>query len=90
MWAVMVTKGAAKEIRKLPAIELEKYTLWLNIVRNDGPQGLREIKSFHDEKLHGEWAGHRSSRLSLKWRLIYRVEESTVMAFIEEVTPHKY
>ncbi|MGH7284867.1 MAG: hypothetical protein ACRELY_25355 [Polyangiaceae bacterium] len=32
MWTVMVTKAAAKAIRKLPVTELEKYTLWLNIV----------------------------------------------------------
>jgi hypothetical protein len=30
------------------------------------------IKGFHDEALSGQWAGHRSSRLGIQWRVIYR------------------
>jgi len=37
-----------------------------------GPPGLRLIKGFNDEALSGKWDGHRSSRLGLQWRVIYR------------------
>ena len=90
MWTIVVTHMAAKQIEKLPRQAAEKYKLWRRIVMQSGPRGLRDIKSFHDEKLQGQWAGHRSSRLTLQWRLIYRVESETVTTFIEEVNPHKY
>ena len=37
-----------------------------------GPPGLRLITGFNDEALSGEWKGHRSCRLGLQWRIIYR------------------
>lgn len=46
-----------------------------NIVRISGPAGLRLIKEFHDERLHGEWEGYRSSRLNAQYRVINKVEE---------------
>ena len=30
------------------------------------------MKGLHDESLSGEWSGCRSSRLSLKYRVLYR------------------
>ena len=33
---------------------------------------MRLIKGLNDEALSGRWEGHRSSRLGLQWRIIYR------------------
>lgn len=52
--------------------------------------GLRLIKGFHDERLQGEWEGHRSSRLNAQYRVIYKVEEQRVLVVIMDVTAHDY
>ncbi|MCK4820288.1 type II toxin-antitoxin system mRNA interferase toxin, RelE/StbE family, partial [bacterium] len=48
------------------------------------------IKGFHDEALIGEWKGFRSSRLTLKWRAIYRIEKEELAVYVVEVNPHEY
>jgi len=90
MWTVLEESGATKVIDKLQPQIAEKYAFWCAIVRQSGPAGLRSIKSFHDEKLSGKLTGLRSSRLSIQWRVIYRVEEKAVIVTVERVTPHKY
>lgn len=90
MWTVLEAKDAAKAIDKLPPQVAEKYAIWCAIVRQSGPQGLRLIKSFHDEKLAGRLAHLRSSRLSLQWRVIYSVKADVVTVHVEGINPHKY
>lgn len=90
MWTVVEDHEAAKILDKLPPQVAEKYAFWCAVVRQSGPQGLRAIKSFHDEKLKGKLAHLRSSRLSQQWRILYRVEASTVTVFVERITPHVY
>lgn len=90
MWVVLEESRAAKVIDKLQPQVAEKYAFWCAIVRQSGPAGLRAIKSFHDEKLSGTLHGLRSSRLSIQWRVIYRVEERSVTVTVERVTPHEY
>ena len=90
MWAVVEEKAATRSIDTLPKQAAEKYAAWLAIVRLSVPQGLRAIKGFHDEKLRGKLSHLRSSRLSLQWRIIYRVDANTVTVTVERVTPHKY
>ena len=75
--------GAPREI-------LVRYEKWKDIVSFSGPAGLRLIKGFRDESLHGQWAGHRSSRLGLQWRVIYRVEAQEVHVLVVSLTPHDY
>ena len=58
---------------------LKKYEKWKDIVMISGPKGLRLIKGFHDESLIGELKGYRSSRLGIKYRVIYKVKESELM-----------
>jgi len=48
------------------------------------------IKSFHDEKLGAKLAHLRSSRLSLHWRVVYRVAADIVTVYVERITPHDY
>ncbi|MFK7865133.1 MAG: type II toxin-antitoxin system mRNA interferase toxin, RelE/StbE family [Pseudohongiellaceae bacterium] len=52
--------------------------------------GLRSIAGFRDESLSGKWKGHRSSRLNLQYRVIYKVEKDKVLVQVENVTPHDY
>jgi plasmid maintenance system killer protein len=90
MWTVLEEKAATKSIDDLPPQAAAKYVAWLAIVRQSGPQGLRAIKGFHDEKLSGKLAHLRSSRLNLQWRVIYRVDADVVTVTVERISPHKY
>jgi len=40
--------------------------------------------------LSGQWKGYRSSRLSLKYRVIYRVVAAQLLFQVVEMTPHDY
>ena len=71
----------------VPLEILKRYEKWKDIAALSGPPGLRVIKGFHDESLSGEWKGHRSSRLGLKWRVIYRVAAN---ALLIQVIRHDY
>ena len=62
----------------------------VGIVRISGPAGLRLIKGFHDEALKGQWKGHRSSRLGIQNRVIYKVEERKILVLVIDITPHDY
>jgi plasmid maintenance system killer protein len=90
MWEIAEARDATKVIDKLPRQIAEKYALWCAIVRQSGPQGLRLIKSFHDEKLSGKLSALRSSRLSGQWRVLYRVQAEVVTVYVERITPHDY
>ncbi|MCH9770050.1 MAG: type II toxin-antitoxin system RelE/ParE family toxin [Gammaproteobacteria bacterium] len=90
MWDIYERKVVVKSIRKLPKEVLRHYEIWKRIVELEGPQGLRLIKGFHDESLKGQWAGFRSSRLSRKWRVIYKVKASHLEVYVFDVNPHKY
>ena len=90
MWEVLEHRRAARRLDRLPVDILARYEKWKDIVRVSGPQGLRLIKGFHDEALRGEWRGHRSSRLSQQYRVIYRVEAELVEVLVVDVTPHDY
>jgi len=69
---------------------LKRYEKWKDIATLSGPAGLRAIKGFRDEALSGKWEGHRSSRLSLQWRVIYRVDADVLLVQVVRVTPHDY
>jgi plasmid maintenance system killer protein len=83
-------RDAAKALDKLPHQVAEKYSFWCAVVRQSGPQSLRSIKSFHDEKLSGRLSHLRSFRLNQQWRVLYRVEGDVVTVYVEDVTPHVY
>jgi len=74
----------------VPIEVLKRYEKWKDIAALSGPSGLRVIKGFHDEALSGEWKGHRSSRLGLQWRVIYRVAAAALLIQVVDVTPHDY
>lgn len=90
MWRIHEHRGIAKTCQKLPQAVVKKYELWKDIIFRHGPEKLKEFPGFHDEKLKGERAGQRSSRLSLQYRVIYTVERDIVTVLVLEITPHNY
>jgi addiction module RelE/StbE family toxin len=91
MWRIEEHRRVDKQLSgSVPREILMRYEKWKDIARLSGPVGLRAIKGFHDEALAGEWKGHRSSRLGLKWRIIYRVVADALLVQVVQVTPHDY
>ena len=90
MWAIFEHRRVARQIRRFPVEILKRYEKWKDVVAISGPQGLRLIRGFNDEPLGGEWKGHRSSRLSQQYRVIYRIERDQVMVEVVSVTAHDY
>ncbi len=90
MLAVKEHHDIAKLCRKLPAAVVKKYELWKSLLFRHGTDTLRAFPGLHDEKLRGERAGQRSSRLSLQYRVIYAVEKEIVTVLVLEITPHDY
>jgi addiction module RelE/StbE family toxin len=90
MWAIYEHRRAGKHIDALPTEILKRYEKWKDIVKISGPVGLRVIRGFNDEALQGEWRGHRSSRLSQQYRVIYRIVRDQVFVEVVDVTAHDY
>ena len=90
MWKIFEHKKAIKQINSLPTEILKRYEKWKDIVSISGPNGLKQIKGFNDEPLVGEWKGHRSSRLNLQYRVIYKIEKEQFFVQVVKVTVHDY
>jgi addiction module RelE/StbE family toxin len=90
MWRVFESKAARKALDRAPEAIERSWDAWVQIVRQSGPAGLRRIMGFHDESLTGEWKGHRSSRLSRDYRVIYRVHGDELEVVAVDVTKHDY
>ena len=90
MWEVYEHRRATRRLSRIPGDVLKRYEKWKDIVRMSGPSGLRLIKGFHDEALHGEWQGCRSSRLGSQYRIIYEIVASEVKVFVIDINPHDY
>ena len=70
-------KGAEKQLNKLPKDVQEKYTQWQKEVEKDGLGKTREKPAYHDELLKRcKDFNIRSVRVTLKYRLIYKISES--------------
>jgi addiction module RelE/StbE family toxin len=90
MWEIYEHRKLAKQLKSLPIDILKRYEKWKDIVMISGPNGLRQIKGFHDESLTGEWKGYRSSRLGAKYRVIYKIRETEVLVQVVNLTAHDY
>ena len=90
MWEVYEHRKIVRRLQRLPVEVLKRYEKWKDIVKISGPTGLRLIKGFHDEALRGDWKGHRSSRLGIQYRVIYRVEAQHVSVYVVELNAHDY
>jgi addiction module RelE/StbE family toxin len=90
MWQIEEHWRVDRRLSDAPREILKRYEKWKDIAAMSGPPGLRLIKGFHDEALSGKWAGYRSSRLGLQWRVIYRVVVDDGVFRVTSVTPHDY
>lgn len=90
MWEILEHKRVSRKLKRLPLEVLKRYEKWKDIIRISGPEGLRLIRGFRDERLGGEWRGHRSSRLGLQYRVIYRVVAQDVIVQVVELSAHEY
>ena len=90
MWRVEEHRRVDRQLDGAPKEVLRRYEKWLDIAMLSGPPGLRAIKGFHDESLSGQWKGHRSSRLGLQYRVIYRARSSDLLFQVQSVTAHDY
>ncbi len=90
MWRIEEHRRVDKQARTLPKDILKRYEKWKDIAMLSGPPGLRLIKGFHDEALLGEWKGHRSSRLGIQYRVIYRVAADQQLFQVISITAHDY
>jgi len=90
MWRIEEHRRVEKQLSAVPNDILKRYEKWLDIAVISGPLGLRAIKGFHDEALSGEWKGHRSCRLSIQYRVIYRIVAADQLFQVVSVTAHDY
>ena len=91
MWQIDEHRRVERQLSGSVPIEiLQSYEKWKDIAGLSGLPGLRAIKGFHDEALSGEWKGHRSSRLGLQWRVIYRVVANVLQIQVVHVTARDY
>ncbi len=90
MWEIYEHRRVARQLSRIPIDILKRYEKWKDVVSVSGPQGLRVIRGFNDEALHGEWRGHRSSRLNQQYRIIYRIKRKAVMVQVVTISAHDY
>ena len=90
MCKIYERKSLVKSLSKVPRAILQHYEIWKRIIEHEGHQGLPLIKGFDDEALNGEWEGYRSSRLTIKWRVIYKLEKDVFEIYVIDINPHDY
>jgi len=90
MWEIYEHRKTIKQLASLPVDLIKRYEKWKDIILISGPDGLKQIRGFRDEVLRGKWKGHRSSRLSIQYRVIYKIEKDLVLVQVVNVTPHDY
>ena len=90
MWRILEHRRIDKQCVNAPIEIVKRYEKWKDIATVSGPLGLRQIVGFHDEAFSGQWKGHRSSRLGLQYRLIYRVVADDSTFEVISLTPHDY
>ena len=90
MWRIEEHRRVDKQLSGTPREILKRYEKWKDVAALSGPPGLRLIKGFHDEALSGEWKGHRSSRLGVQYRIIYRLAPEQQLFQVVSITAHDY
>ena len=90
MWKIYEHKNAIKQLKTLPIDILKRYEKWKDIVAISGPNGLKKIRGLNDEPLKGKWRGHRSSRLNIQYRIIYKIEDEQLFVQVIKITAHDY
>lgn len=90
--AVVISKAAQKELRKVPALIRNALAVWVFEVQARGLAEVRKISGYHDEPLKGDRKGQRSVRLNKAWRAFYVIKADGSVEFVEilEVNKHDY
>jgi len=90
MWRIEEHRRLDRQCLNVPQEVLKRYEKWKDLAAISGPAGLRHIVGLHDEALAGPWKGHRSSRLGLQFRVIYRVFTEDALFQVISLTAHDY
>jgi mRNA-degrading endonuclease YafQ of YafQ-DinJ toxin-antitoxin module len=90
MWRIEERRRVDRQLASAPREILKRYEKWKDIAMLSGPTGLRLIRGFNDEALSGDWKGHRSSRLGVQWRVIYRTAPDRQLFQVVSITAHDY
>ena len=90
MWQIEEHRRVGKQLAAAPLEIRKRYEKWLDVASLSGPPGLLAIRGFRDEALSGPWRGHRSSRLNVQYRVIYRMVAARQLFQVVEVTAHDY
>lgn len=90
MWIIYEHHRVDRQYQTIPLEIRKRYEKWKDIVMISGPLGLRNIRGFRDEALLGQWKGCRSSRLGLKYRVIYQVRKQQLLVQVIGLTSHDY
>lgn len=91
-YKIELTRGAQKDLIKVPIYIKEKLLVWVDSVERLGMDKMRAIPGFNDEILKGDRKGQRSIRLNKAYRAIYteNEEKEIVIISILEVNKHEY
>ncbi|WP_347251922.1 type II toxin-antitoxin system mRNA interferase toxin, RelE/StbE family [Legionella sp.] len=89
---IELTKGAQKDLTKVPGYIKEKLLLWIDSVERIGINKIRTVPGFHDEPLKGDRQGQRAIRLNKAYRALYIENEQKEIMIISiiEVNKHEY
>lgn len=87
MWRIGEHPRPEKQLTSAPLEIQRRYEKWKDIAIISGSRGLRLIRGVRDAALSGKWKSYRSSRLSLKYRVIYRVVASQLLFQVVKMTP---
>ncbi|MBC8218723.1 MAG: type II toxin-antitoxin system mRNA interferase toxin, RelE/StbE family [Planctomycetes bacterium] len=90
MWEIFEHRNLVRKLPRIPVEVLKRYEIWKDIVIISGPEGLRQIKGFHDEALRGDWKGHRSSRLGKQYHVIYKIANQQLYVQVINLAAHDY
>lgn len=86
-WRIVESRLLAKQLRRAPREIQQKYIVWRDLVKFQGPQ----LKGgFRVHSLQGVRKGQKVAKLSRQWRVIFKVLEGELVVEALELTPHKY
>ena len=83
-WTIIDSK-IKKDIDKLPKSIRIKYKFWKRLIEFNGLKPLRQLKSYHFEKLSGKRKKQYSCRLSNSYRIIFKIEKDKIRIIVLEV-----
>lgn len=89
---VIISRGAQKELKKMPVHIVRKLLTWVDAVELEGLEEVRNCRGYHDEPLSGQRRGQHSIRLSRSYRAIYTIDNRRQEIFvnIEGISKHDY